>query len=164
MIAAVRCGTLLAILVFSVACGSGSADRLTFPSSLSAQRPSMPQPPQDPPPEPPPAPRPAEQPPLTGPATTYLFSEPLSYRVSDYTIGSKYVLYDNGAFTFQYPAQAVPYLGAYRQENGGISFDFSPTDGSQDASGALNGDLLEVRYSLRMEHSDFENAVYRRSQ
>ena len=158
MIAARRCGTLLAFLVFSIACGS--ADRPTFPSSLSTQQPSMPQPP----PEPPPAPRPVELPPLTGPATTYLFSGPLSYRVSDYTTGSKYVLYDNGAFTFQYPTQAVPYLGAYVQENGRISFDFMPTDGSWDASGALNGDLLEVRYSQRMELSDFENAVYRRSQ
>jgi hypothetical protein len=159
MIAAVRCGMLLAFLVFSVACGS--ADRPTFPSSLSTQRSSMPQPP----PEPPPSPRPpAEQPPLTGPATTYLFSGPLSYRVSDYTTGSKYVLYDNGAFTFQYPTQSVPYVGAYRQETVGISFDFSPVDGSWDASGALNGDLLEVRYSLNMELSDFENAVYIRSQ
>ena len=60
MIAARRCGTLLAFLVFSVACGS--ADRPTFPSSLSTQQPSMPQPP----PEPPPAPRPVE-PPLNWP-------------------------------------------------------------------------------------------------
>ena len=30
--------------------------------------------------------------------------------------------------------------------------------------GTLKGDLLEVRYSEMMQHSDFENAVYRRSQ
>jgi hypothetical protein len=31
------------------------------------------------------------------------------------------------------------------------------------ATGTLKGDLLEVRYSERVQHSDFENAVYRRS-
>ena len=32
------------------------------------------------------------------------------------------------------------------------------------ATGTLKGDLLEVRYGDSMQHSDFENAVYRRSQ
>jgi hypothetical protein len=149
MTAVVRCGTLLAFLLFSVACGN--ADRPTAPSSLSTQPPSMPQPP------------PAGQPPLTGPATTYLFSGPLSYQVRDYTTGSKYVLYDNGAFSLQYASLAASYPGTYRQENGRISFDFN-ADGSWDGSGALNADLLEVRYTETMEHSDFENALYRRSQ
>ena len=116
-----------------------------------------------PPPAGDPPPPPAEKPPLTGPATTYLFSGPLSHPVSGYTTASKYVLYDNGAFSLEYEEFATPYLGTYRQENGLIDFDFI-AGGSSDASGALNGDLLEVRYSDRMLHSDFENAVYRRSQ
>ena len=119
----------------------------------------MPPPPADQPSPPPPA----EKPPLTGPATTYLFSGPLSSGVTPYTAGSKYVLYDNGAFSFEYPSQLVPYSGTYRQENGLFHFDFV-ANGSSDASGMLNGDLLEVRYNERMVHSDFENAVYRRSQ
>ena len=69
------------------------------------------------------------------------------------------MLYDNGAFSFEYPSQLVPYSGTYRQENGLIRFDFV-ANGSSDASGTLNGDLLEVRYNERMVHSDFENAVY----
>ena len=44
MTAVVRCGTLLAFLVFSVACGN--ADRPTWPSWLSPQS-SMPPPPAD---------------------------------------------------------------------------------------------------------------------
>ena len=74
------------------------------------------------------------------------------------------MLYENGAFSLQYPSFSDPgYLGTYRQENDRITLDFN-ADGSWDASGTLNGDLLEVRYSEMMQHSDFENAVYRRSQ
>jgi hypothetical protein len=100
---------------------------------------------------------------LTGPGTTYVFSGPLSYQVSPFTTASKYVLYDNGAFALQYESSSNPLLGVYRQDNGGISFDFGANN-SSDASGTLIGDLLEIRYSERMQHSDFENAVYRRSQ
>ena len=38
------------------------------------------------------------------------------------------------------------------------------TTAGGDATGILQGDLLEVRYSDIMQHSDFENAVYRRLQ
>jgi hypothetical protein len=150
--AVVRCGTLLAFLVFAVACGNG--DGPTAPGST----------PSTPTPLPTPPPPPAGQPPLTGPATTYLFfSGPLSAPVSPDTRDSSYVLYDNGAFSFQYVSLAVQYPGSYRQEDGRIYFDFE-ADSSWDASGTLNDDLLGVRYSDRMVHSDFENAVYRRSQ
>ena len=158
MPAVVRSGALLAFLVFSGAC-----DRPTFPSLFSPQPPSSSQPPPAGQPQPSPTPPPIEQPPLTGPGTTYVFSGPLSYQVSGFTTASKYVLYDNGAFALQYASFSNPYPGVYRQENGGISFDFG-ANGSSDASGVLNGDLLEVRYSEQMQHSDFENAVYRRSQ
>lgn len=53
----------------------------------------------------------------------------------------------------------------YRQDNATITFRF---DGAWTldqgfATGTPRGDLLEVRYSEIMQHSDFENAVYRRS-
>jgi hypothetical protein len=57
------------------------------------------------------------------------------------------------------------YLGTYRQDNATITFRFHPSTGDRvDATGTLEGDLMEVRYSEIMQHSDFENAVYRRLQ
>ena len=98
-------------------------------------------------------------PPLIGPSTTYVFSGPLDYRVSHFTETSKYVLYDNGAFQLQYLIGTL--TGAYERENDRISFRFAA---GGDAKGTLKSDVLEVRYSERMQHSDFENAAYKRSQ
>jgi hypothetical protein len=149
MTAVVRCGTLISFLALSIACNS---DRPTSPSSLPTPPTSTVQP----------APT-AAVPTLIGPADTYLFSERLSYPIRDYTVTSKYVLHDNGAFALQYPSIGGEYVGTYRKENGRITFRFS-SDGRWDATGTLNGDSLEVRYNVIMELSDFENAVYRRSQ
>ena len=155
MTAVLRYAALLTLLVLPVACVAP-----TTPSALRRQQPiSQPPPPAQPPPVPAPPP---EQPPLTGPNTAYVFSGPLSYPVSGYTRESKFVLYDSGAFAFTYP-EIPDYLGAYHRENGRISFDFQ-TNGSEDASGDLKDDLLEIRFSDRMHHADFEDAVYRRSQ
>jgi hypothetical protein len=101
-------------------------------------------------------------PPVSGPADVYVFSGNLSYPVVGYTTTSRYVLYENGAFALQY-ASLGAYVGTYRQESGLISFVFAG-DARWTATGTLNGESLEVRYNLIMEHSDFENAVYRRSQ
>jgi hypothetical protein len=142
---------LLGFLVFSIACAN--PERFTTPSSPT-QTPSTVQP------SPPPPPTAGE--PLTGLAGTYLFNAPISatYKVSDYTRASKYVLQDSGAFSLQYPTGAE-LVGTYRLESGRITFAFG---GSFDgATGKINGDLLEVRYGDRMEQSDFESAVYRRS-
>jgi hypothetical protein len=98
-------------------------------------------------------------PPLNGPSKTYVFSGQLDYPVSHFTETSKYVLYDNGAFQLQYLNGQL--TGAYERENDRISFRFA---GGGDANGTLNSGALEVRYSERMQHSDFENAVYKRSQ
>lgn len=146
--AAVRCGMLFGLLVLSIACVK--PDRLTAPTSLN-QTPSAVQPP------------PTAGEPLTGLAGIYLFNAPISptYRVRDYTRASKYVLQDSGTFSLQYASQDGEWVGTYRLENGRISFFFDGFDG---ATGTLNGDLLEIRYGDRMEHSDFESAVYRRSQ
>jgi hypothetical protein len=149
MIAAARYALLALMLVFSVACDS--ADRLTAPSPPSTGQP------------PPTGGLPV--PPLTGPvSSTYHFSGPLSYPVSGYTPASKYLLYENGAFALQYGSPVeFQYHGVHTRENGRVTFDFSP-NGRWKAIGTLNGDLMEVRYNDLAEHSDFQNAVYRRSQ
>ena len=101
-------------------------------------------------------------PPLTGAITTYRFSKPLLYPVNAYTQGSSFVLYESGGFYLQYDAFAHRYHGGYEQDGERILFYFGEGDSTPDAIGTLIGDLLEVRYSDRMQHSDFENAVYQR--
>lgn len=111
-----------------------------------------------------PPPRPAEYPPIIGPASVFDFSGPLSHPVRGFTTTSRYVLYDDGAFALQY--LGFEYPGSYEKDGGTIRFLFFPcpcNDRSQ-ALATLNGDLLEVRYSEMMQHSDFEDATYKRSQ
>ena len=157
MIATVRFGTLVGLLVFCVAC-----DTQPGPSTVPTPPalPTAPTPPQPP-----------SGPPLSGPSTPYYFSAPIDRAVSSYTQRSTFVLYNNGAFSFQYEAFAgVAYTGSYRQEDGSILFDFSADGrgsvlGGPDARGTLNGDLLEVRYSFEMRvGADFEDAVYQRTE
>ena len=50
--------------------------------------------------------------------------------------------------------------GSYLLQDGRISFAFSS---GADASGTLNGEVLEIRYSDRMQQIDFEDAVYKRA-
>ena len=152
MIATVRIGTLVGLLVFCVACGAQ-------PGPSTAPTPTAPTPP---------AP---SGPPLSGPSTTYHFSAPLDRPVRSYTPTSKYVLYSNGAFSLRYEALGgAAYTGSYRQEDGHILFDFAADGagsvlGGPDARGTLNGDLLEVRYSFEMRvGADFEDAVYQRTE
>lgn len=75
-------------------------------------------------------------------------------------------MYDNGVFGLRYDAFSHVYLGTFRQDNDTIAFRFHPPSAVDhvDATGTLKGDLMEVRYSEIMQHSDFENAVYRRLQ
>lgn len=157
MIATVRFGTLVGLLVFCVAC-----DAQPGPSTA----PTPPAPPTARTPPPPPS-----GPPLSGPSTTYHFSAPIDRAVSSYTQRSTYVLYNNGAFSFRYEAFAgVAYTGSYRQEDGRILFDFGADGrgsvlGGPDATGTLNGDLLEIRYSFESRvGADFEDAVYQRTE
>jgi hypothetical protein len=168
MIRCLHCGLLLAVLLLALACGT---DRPPAPTVVS------------PPPaagaSPPPAPAP---PPLPSGelAATYSYDGPLDYPVSEFTRRSEYLLYDSGAFALRYQEGWV-YPGTYRQEDGTILFRFQddwtwdqgwsclrdsrPTSGHCPfASGTPRGDLLEVRYGDTMQHSDFENAIYRRRQ
>jgi hypothetical protein len=150
MTATLRCRTFIAVFALSIACSN--ANRPTAPSQVPT--------PLTPTSPPPPIVQPLVVPPLSGPANNYVFSRQLEYPVSHFTLTSKYVLYENGAFSLQYVSPAGELVGAYLLDNGQISFRFS---GGGDASGTLSGDVLEVRYSERMQHSDFENAVYKRS-
>jgi hypothetical protein len=97
------------------------------------------------------------------PASRYDFSQQPSYPVSSYTAASRYVLRGSGSFSLQYPTLGSEYVGTYSQQGDSILFRFA-TDGRWDATGTLNGDSLEVRYNVIMELTDFENAVYSRSQ
>jgi hypothetical protein len=143
-----RCGSLIGVLMLGLACGT---EQPTAPSAVPAP-PTTTQPPQ---------PLPSGE-----PVATYVFSGPLDYAIRGFTTGSQYLLYDNGVFGLRYDAFAHVYLGTYRQDNATITFRFDGrwTWDQGNATGTLKGDLLEVRYSEIMEHSDFENAVYRRSQ
>ena len=147
--AVVRRVTLVALLLCAAGCSDN--DRPTAPSALPAPPSTI---------QPPPT---AGVPPLSGPSVSYDFSGELSYPTRSYTNTSKYVLYENGAFSLRYAAPIGEYVGTYRQDAGRIVFSFS-ADGRWGATGTLNGDWLEVRYNTIMEHSDFENAVYRRAQ
>jgi hypothetical protein len=148
MIRVLRCGALICGLMLGLGCGT---EQPTAPSPVRPPT-TITQPPQ---------PLPSGD-----PVATYVFSGTLDYPVRGFTNGSQYLLYDNGVFGLRYDAFAHVYLGTYRQDNATITFRFGGTWTSDQgiATGTLKGDLLEVRYSDIMVHSDFENAVYRRSQ
>jgi hypothetical protein len=103
-------------------------------------------------------------PPLTGAAITYAFREALEsfsgFRSSRYTEGSTFVLYESGDFALRFVAVAYEARGRYERDHGQIYFYFGERSAAADAIGTLRGNLMEVRYSEMMQHSDFENAVY----
>ena len=140
-----RYAPLIGVLMLGLACGT---EPPTAPSRVAA-RPIITQPPA-PPPQP-----------VGQPVATYVFSGPLDYPVSDVTTGSQYLLYENGVFGLRYDAFAHVYLGTYRQNDTTIGFSF---DGHEGATGTFQGDRLAIVYTELMQHSDFENAVYRRSE
>lgn len=150
MVTVVRRVALVGFFAVCVACGDQA--RPTAPSPSPAA--------------PPPPVTVTPLPPLSGATTTYSFSAALenfgSYRVSGFTEGSSFVLYETGGFYLQYEAFAHRYRGRYEQDDGHINFYFSERSNTADAIGTLKGHLLEIRYSETMQHSDFENAVYQR--
>ena len=147
-----RCASLIAIVMLGSACGT---ERPTAPSAVPAPRTAAPARP----------PQPPQSLPAGEPVATYVFSGPLDYSIRGFTTGSRYLLYGNGVFGLQYDAFAHVYRGTYQQESATITFRFDGewTWDRGSATGTVKGDLLEVRYSDIMQHSDFENAVYRRS-
>ena len=151
-----HCGSLIGVLMLGLACGTEGP---TAPSSV--QNPPTPAPTPAPPTPQPPQPLPSGE-----PIATYVFHGALDYPIRGFTTESQYLLYDNGVFGLRYDAFPHIYFGTYRQDDDTIMFRFDGgwTWDGKDATGTLKGDLLEVRYSDIMQHSDFENAVYRRLQ
>jgi hypothetical protein len=158
-----RCGQLIGVLMLGLACGTG---RPTAPSASSVSPTSA----QPPPPQP-----------SGEPVAIFAFSGPLDEAVRDFTVGSRYLLYDTGVFKLRYDALTQGYPGTYRQDTATITFRFdgawtweqgwSCLSDSRStrglcpfAMGILEGERLEIRYGDSMQHSDFENAVYRRVQ
>jgi hypothetical protein len=143
-------GAVVVLLVLFAACGSSAPI-----SPTGANPPSV-----FPRPTPPPA---TVFPPLAGPSRTFTFDRELSYRVSDYTRNSRFVLYDNGAFVLQYPSLGEGgYSGGYKDVNGVITFEWEgwSVAGPWGATGTLKGDSLTVQYNEIMQHTDFEAALY----
>jgi hypothetical protein len=87
----------------------------------------------------------------------------LSYRVSEYTKKSRFVLYDNGAFVLMFPSIGEGgYRGGYTETNGAITFEWEgwSVAGPWGATGTLKDGSLTVRYNGIMQLTDFEDAVY----
>ena len=85
--------------------------------------------------------------------------------VSDYTRASRFVLYDNGTFEFQYGDLGSGKIGTYSGRytgSFGITFDWDGWSqaGPWGATGILDGATLTVEYNEIMQLTDFENAVY----
>ena len=142
-----RSSVVAVLLMLAAACGGSGA---TSPSGTT--QPSVATVP----------PRPTF-PPLSGPSRTLVFDRALANRASDYTIHSRFVLYDNGAFILRFPTVAGDgYRGGYTQANGAITFEWegwSPY-GPWGATGTLDGYSLTVQYNTIMQGADFEDAVY----
>jgi hypothetical protein len=98
---------------------------------------------------------------------TYVFSGALENfgvpRVSGATAGSSFVLYESGGFVLRFETLDGQARGSYERDDGQIRFYFAERGSNPDATGTLRDDLMEVRYSEQMQHSDFENAVYQLS-
>ena len=145
-----RCGAIVVLVALGAACGSSGP---TSPTGTS-QAPGLPSP------TPPPV---TKFPPLSGPSRTFVFDRELSYRVSDYTKKSRFVLYDNGAFVLQYPSLGEGgYRGGYEDANGVLVFEWEgwSVAGPWGATGTFKGDSLTVQYNEIMQWTDFEDAVY----
>jgi hypothetical protein len=102
-------------------------------------------------------------PPLSGPSRTFVFDHALANSVSDYTIHSRFVLYDNGAFVLQFPTVAGDgYRGGYTEVNGAITLEWEgwSVTGPWGATGTLNANSLTVQYNPIMQATDFEDAAY----
>jgi hypothetical protein len=141
-------GYVVLLLMLAAACGGSGA---TSPSGTT--QPSVVTVP----------PRPTFHP-LSGPSRTVVFDHALANRVSDYTIHSRFVLYDNGAFVLQFPTLTVVgdgYRGGSTEVNGAITFEWEgwSVAGPWGATGTLNGNSLTVQYNPTMQGTDFEDAV-----
>jgi hypothetical protein len=154
MVAADRRLVTIGLIVLAAACGDyGSTP--SAPNEGSGSKPT--------PPIAGPAQIPANFPAPTGPSRVFVFRGALDYPVRSYTTESRFVLYDNGAFSLQYGSGlGFQYLGRYAETNGRIEFAWQgwSTAGPWGATGKLSADSLAVRYNTIMMLSDFEDALY----
>ena len=146
----VLCGAAVVLLAIGACSGSPSA-----PSPGSGSQPSSAAPAPGPAPTPTPAP--------IGPSRTFDSATALTYPLAAYTVASRYVLYDDGAFALEYPSSE--YRGSYQESGGTLTFNWEGTSpaGAWGATGTIQNDHLVVRYNLVMQLTDFEDAVYTRS-
>ncbi len=86
-------------------------------------------------------------------------SPPVARPNLTYAGNGLYVLYDDGKFVLQYGGE---YPGRYSRADSVITFNFAAysTAGPWQATGALSGDSLDVKYSIVMMLSEFEDGVY----
>jgi hypothetical protein len=85
--------------------------------------------------------------------------------VQSYTLGSRYVLNEDGTFALQYPSLIGEYRGRYTEAGGRITFDWDGWSiaGPWGAAGVFDGNRMVVRYNMIMLMSDFEDGVYVRT-
>jgi hypothetical protein len=148
---ALRRGACLAALMLAIACGETAP---TSPTAAIAPAPVLG----------PGQPPPRNFPPLSGPSRTFTFDHELTYRVSDYTKHSRFVLYDTGGFLLQYTSLTGDgYRGGYTEAGGLITFEWEGWNigGPWGATATIQNGTLTVRYNDIMLWSDFEDAVYR---
>jgi hypothetical protein len=97
-------------------------------------------------------------------AQVYMFAEPAGAPVAAYTRCSRFVLYDNGVFDLQY-GHGPSYEGTYGVRDAVVDFKWDGWSiaGPWGSTATLVGDTLTVHYNSLMQLTDFEDAVYRRS-
>jgi hypothetical protein len=148
--AVIRCGAAVGLVVLSVACGTSvptAPSPVAQPAAVSVV----------------PGPPPTNFPPASGPSRTFVFDHTLNGRATDYTKQSRFVLYDNGAFSLEYLSLGGRYRGGYTESNGVITFAWEgwSVAGPWSATATLKDGLLDVKYNDVMFWTDFEDAVYR---
>jgi len=111
-------------------------------------------------------PRIGSYPPITGPGRIFVYRDSPYPRVQDYTLNSRFVLYDDGHFALQFdrPAPGGEYRGTYAVNGRTVDFKWEgwSVAGPWGADATLEGDVLSVRYNLIMQLTDFEDANYLR--
>ncbi len=144
--AVLRFGVLTLLVSLAVACDK----RFTSPTIPTAHSPAR-----TPAPAPPPAP-------LGNLSATFGSAVAVSYPLSSYTLASRFVFFDTGQFSLQFPNG--DYQGTYTQSGTAITFQWEgwSTAGPWGATATLSGDKLTVDYNTVMELTDFEDAVYTR--
>src|SRR5260221_6985363 len=142
----ILCVAFGALLVVGAGCGSpdSTSPDGSSPAATNPPSPLVPAPPTQNFPAP------------IGASRTFVFNHELTYRVSGYTMDSRFVLYDDGAFVLRYQGLGLEYRGGYTESNGVIVFDWEgwSSAGAWGATGTLKGDTLTVRYNTIMILTD----------